>query len=261
MAGSRSSMLWKIAPAARRGPAAGCSRRRGSRRRRAGPWDAAAAAWAARPRAATTAPSRRDNDARRHDILCSSEGRGASRGPGTGGSNAIYVSRCPSCCQAVGRGQGARDNRPHGLHRHADRLRSARRRPPRDLRAHLRHLGLRAALRDHLHRDRRRRHAVPARRLAAFRRRRDVRGGADEPAARHGAALDRGRARQPEQLRDRPRDRPARVLPGRTRAGSTRRRSTRRTRSTRSTAASPSSRRASCRSCAPSRPSSPASRR
>ena len=74
-------------------------------------------------------------------------------------------------------------------------------------------------------------------------------------------ALDRGRARQPEQLRDRPGDRAARVLAGRNRAGSTSRRSTRRTRSTRSTAASRSSPRASCRSCAPSRPSSPASRR
>ena len=39
----------------------------------------------------------------------------------------------------------------------------------------LRRLGLRAALRDHLRRDRRRRDAVPARRLAPLRRRRDVR--------------------------------------------------------------------------------------
>ena len=68
-------------------------------------------------------------------------------------------------------------------------------------------LGLRAAVRDRLRRDRRGRDAVPAGRLAAVRGRRAGRRGPDEPAARDGAAAGRGGAGRPGQLHHRPRRR------------------------------------------------------
>ena len=100
--------------------------------------------------------------------------------------------------------------------------------------AGLRPVGVRAAVRDHLRRDRHRRHAVPARRLAAVRRRRDVRGRPDEPAA-----VDRccsgPRPCSATSATTRSAATSGRACSsGRTRAGSTRRPSTRRTRSTRS---------------------------
>ena len=125
--------------------------------------------------------------------------------------------------------------------------------------AAVRRVGLRAAVRDRVLRNRPGGHAVPAGGLAAVRRRRGRGRGRHEHRRGDGDADRRRAVRRQRQLLGRALDRPAGVPLREARAGSTPRTCSARTPSTRSTAARPSSSRASSPSCAPTSRSSPAS--